>query len=64
MHLDYSCSGNWNQIGLQEVSKLLRNLVASFLSAPETYKKTLLRLDMFSCKNCNKILVDGIVKPC
>jgi len=34
--LDYSCSGNWNLIGLQEVSKLLRNLLASFLSASGT----------------------------
>jgi len=34
--LDYSCSGNWNLIGLQEVSQLLRNLLASFPSAPGT----------------------------
>ena len=35
-YLDYSCSRNWNLIDLQEVSKLLRNLLASFLSAPGT----------------------------
>ena len=58
--LDYSCSRNWNLIGLQEVSKLLRNLLklASKFSKCPWHLGNLVKIDEtrhLLCKYCNKI---------